>query len=113
MPDQPFDSRRLEQIGGVLHVARERLIIEEREGEIALRGLHVDLGHLDLEPLQIARSDGGLEHELDLKQRIAARIALPLDRGDDEIERRLLVGHRAEHPVADPREQLADVRIAA
>src|SRR3954464_13227333 len=97
MCQQPFNSRLVEEVGGVLNVAGQCLIVEKRQRQIALRGLCIDLVDLDCQIRQRRWCDGRLKHELNLKQRIATAIAFSLDSIHDQVERCVLMCHCCEH----------------
>ncbi len=105
---------RLEQIGVVLKISfqpRVRFLKSERQVENGRAAVHGAVGGPDSR--QVQREVAGIvKHEHHLEQRVAAQIALRLQRLDQPLEGQILVLVGFERALADPFQHQAEGRIA-
>ena len=120
MPQHPLDRSGIEQIDVVLDVGLQTGALVTLGRGLAHRQPEIELGRLvvqgnvaDREVLKAHSWPGGvLQREEDLKQRVAAGVALGVQGLDQALERHLLVLECLQRGLADPLQDFAKGRIA-
>ena len=114
---QPGDALAVVEIGPVVR-AQDEPMLGHGGGQRELERVapHLDLHALDPETLELrerhaVRRRGVEELEADLEERVAARVAVGLDRADDLLERHAPVLPRFDGRLLRPLEQLVERRV--
>ena len=115
MAGEATDGERIEEVDTVIEApADDVAVFHEGEDEIELRDAAVQLNRADPVSRQLQPLIRGhvLERKHDVEERMASRIALRVQFGNQALERRRLVLEGAKRHVPDPAEQLPEARVS-